>query len=255
MAAPFPEAELGDSSPPPAFGTGLWFPNSWHTLWDHPDYWDWLAANPNDYRDREYPPSDIDANTGLPPRDHQGVEYVPGLQRFSNGSGGQYPPLRWNEPALRHPYGKKRKLAFVWPSDGKRKHSWGRIKDLFSSHGPDIFVSKAGDRPSRNQWRNLCLDATPEDPGFNTHVDLPWARRNRPYDFKERKYQWNGEGRGGNIVWRDATWPRRGADHYEQPLNYRCGHGQWFNMRWSPFGGVALDGYNGVEPRRKGLFR
>jgi hypothetical protein len=95
------------------------------------------------------------------------------------------------------------------------------------------------------------MDSTPEDPGYNTHVDMFWAKRRRPYDFRRRTYRH----RRGDIVWRDATWPRRGPDHYKQPLNYRCEHGRWYNMKWTPFGGAVLEGYNGRTPKRRDIFR
>ncbi|KIV99807.1 uncharacterized protein PV09_08611 [Verruconis gallopava] len=232
----------------------LWFPEVDHRPFDPPNYHDYLRTNPLDTRDLEWDASDIESETGLPPRHHQGVEYMPGHWRDVNGTDipGSGAFVRWNEPPARHPHGKRRRLAFVWPSDGKRKRTWGRWKDIFASKGPDIFVSKLGDRPSRNQWRNKHLDFTPEDPGFNTHVDLPWAKRRKPYDFRERKYR--NKRNPGDVVWRDATWPRRGADHYEQPLNFRCEHGRWFNMRWAPFGGTVLEGYNGYPPRYRGIF-
>lgn len=106
--------------------------------------------------------------------------------------------------------------------------------------------------------RNNFLDITPEDPipGVdlykNTH--MPWTKRSdsTKYDFRERRYR-KPKGRN-DPFWSDATWPRRGADHYKQPLNYRCEHGEWFNLTWSPFGGMPLEGYNGVRLRDRGIF-
>lgn len=249
----WPAGFPGDDGPLPV-GQGIWFPEANHIPFNPPDYIDWLDHNPWDWRDRDYSPSDIEPGTGLPPRQYQGVEYVPDEWRHTNGNGvpGSGHTLRYNEPAVPHPHGKHRRMAYVWPSDGKRKYTWGRWKDILSSKGPDVFVSKLGDRPSRNQWRNKHMDTTPEDPGHNTHVDMCWAKRRKPYDFRSRSYKWS---RPGHIVWRDATWPRRGPDHYKQPLNYKCEHGRWYNMNWSPFGGVVLEGHNGRAPRRRDIFR
>lgn len=251
FAQRWPAGFPGDGGPLHA-GDGLWFPEVFHEPFNPPDYNDWLRHNPHDYRDRLYHPDDIELDTGLPPSHHQGRDYIPGPWRYTNGSNGRGDILRWNEPPLPHPHGKKRRLAFVWPSDGKRKHTWGRWKDILSSRGPDIFVTKHGDRPSRNQWRNNFMDWTPEDQGFNTHIDVPWARRREPYDFRERRYR--RKEHPGDIFWSDATWPRRGADHYKHPLNYRYGHGGWYNMTWAPFGGTVLEGYNSCPPRNRGIF-
>ena len=245
----WPDGLPGDGGP---FNPGgIWFPEFPHEPYNPPDYRDWVRDNPGDFRDRNWDPDDIEPFTGLPPRNHQGMEYVPGAHRWINGSGCPGHIFRWNEPLPPHPYGKKRRNAWVWPSDGKRKRSWGRWKDILEGKGPDIFVTKHGNRPSRNQWKNNFQDETPEDPGFNTHIDMPWAKRRRPYDFRERRYRWP-KGRG-DAFWSDATWPSRGADHYKHPLNFRCEHGRWHNMKWSPFGGVPLEGYN-TRLRDRGTF-
>lgn len=249
--SPWPAGSPDDDGPfHPRDGT--WFPGIFHRPFHPPNYDDWLDHNPDDYRDRKWPAWMINPLTGLPPRNLQGNEYTPGRWRASNGSGGPGHLMRWNEKPLPHAHGKKRRNAWVWPSDGKHKRSWGRWKDIIEGKGPDIFITKHGDRPSRNQWKNNFQDATPEDPGFNTHIDMPWATRTRPYDFRERRYR---RPKGPNdIFWSDATWPSKAADHYKQPINYRCAHGDWFNMTWSPFGGVPMEGYNGVPLRHRGIF-
>lgn len=242
----WPHGVLGDNGPFHS-ANGVWRRPNIHRPYNPPNYDDWDEANPFDYRDRDWAAEDIDPLTGLPPSDHQGVEYRPGHARWANDNGHTPRGVHVNMPVQPHPFGKKRRLAWVWPSDGKRKHTWGRWKDLLEGTGPDIFVTKYGNRPSRNQWKNNFQDLTTDDPGWNTHVDMPWARRRKPYDFRERTYR--RKGGVGDIFWSDATWPRRGADHYKQPINYRCEHGRWFNMAWSTFGGVVLNGYN--NPVRK----
>ena len=250
--ARWPDGAPGDGGPwHPQ--DGLWYPERNHVPFNPPDYYDWLDHDPFDFRDRNWDSRQIDPLTGLPPKHLQGHEYVPGEWRRTNGAERPGNTLRWNIPLPPHPHGKKRRLAWVWPSDGKRKHTWGRWKDVASGEGPDIFVTRHGNRPSRNQWRNKFLDFTPEDPGFNTHRDMPWAKRpeKEAYDFRERVYR---KKKGpGDIFWTDATWPSRGADYYKRPLNFRCERGDWFNLSWAPFGGVVLDEYNG-RPKNRGIF-
>lgn len=85
-----------------------------------------------------------------------------------------------------------RRMAFVWPRDGKRDHTkFGRLKDILQNKGPDIFVSNGlNARPTRNTWANRpWLD---QDDGIVHSIasPMPWARRqrNQSYNFRTRKY-------------------------------------------------------------------
>jgi hypothetical protein len=148
------------------------------------------------------------------------------------------------EPGMRGWFQDGRKLrnvkaskAFIWPKDGKNGTKWGRIKDVFSNKGPDIYVAfgaNKGDcvtnRPTRSQWAGHShLD----DRGINSTLgSAAWTRNaalggRKPglsYDFRTRKYCKPYRG-----MWTDAIW---------QPQPYR-------NERWNPYP-EAIRRFDGV---------
>jgi hypothetical protein len=225
------------------------------------DWWDY-ARIPGDGRDL------VDWHerniwTGLPPDDHQGREYTAGSYPWpdTDGDGGCGGYYHFNRPVrdghLRP--NQKSRRAFVWPSDGKRKSTWGRWKDIAMGTGPDIFVAPRSQRPTRNHWKNRMQDININEQGeIEAQEDasraMPWAKRHKdkPYDFKTRTFRRDRPG-----VWAEAVWPRHEADQYDQPLSYRCRHGDWYNMTWAPFGGVPLPMYSYSRSRkdRKGLWK
>jgi hypothetical protein len=231
-------------------GVHDWVP--WHVPYEPPTgldlYWD--HSDPND-------DSDIgnlhlrNDWTGLPPRDHQGFEYRWGRWPDTNGDGGPGDYFHQNAPLAP---GERRRKQFVWPSDGKRKSTWGRWKDLIDSKGPDIFVTNQGHRPTRNQWRNNYQDFDHLESPWEAQRAMPWAKRHseKPYEFRTRRYRRERPG-----AWSDAVWPRHEADQFDQPLSYKCRHGDWYNMKWAPFGGVPLPGYSYHRRGRdrKGLWK
>lgn len=169
----FPEGFPGDGGPLREVD-GVWFRPNVHNHFNPPNYDDWMATNPDDFRDRNWPGNAVEPHTGLPPPNHQGMEYTPGEWRHTNGDGRRGNMLRWNEPRMRDPHGNERRMQFVWPSDGKRKYTWGRWKDILSDKGPDIYVTKQGDRPSRNQCETFsllirCADNAPKICRSHTH--------------------------------------------------------------------------------------
>jgi hypothetical protein len=225
------------------------------------DWWDY-ARLPSDDRNL-WDSHERNGWTGLPPDDHQGREYTAGPYPWpdTNGDSGCGGYNHINRPVhdeqLRS--NQKSRRAFIWPSDGKRKGTWGRWKDFAMGTGPDIFVAPQNQRPTRNHWKNRMQDLNINEQGkIETREDasraMPWARRekDRPYDFKARKFRRDRPG-----VWAEAVWPRYDADQYDQPLAYRCRHGDWYNMRWAPFGGVQLPmySYNRSRKDRKGLWK
>jgi hypothetical protein len=200
--------------------------------------------------------------TGLPPIDHQGREYSQGPYPWwpdTNGDGGPGFYYRRNI-AVRDahlPSKLRMRRAFIWPSDGKRKSTWGRWKDLASKKGPDIYVAPLSQRPTRNHWKNRMQDFNLNELGeIESREDasraMPWANRylDKPYDFRTRKFRRDRPG-----VWADAVWPRHDADQFDQPLSYRCRHDEWYNMRWAPFGGVPLPQYSFHRNSRKGIWK
>ncbi|KAE9969108.1 hypothetical protein EG328_007062 [Venturia inaequalis] len=138
-----------------------------------------------------------------------------------------------NNPHLR---GKRGGLAFVWPRDGKRNTTFGRLKDVLGDKGPDIFVTKNGARPLKTSWTNRRF-TTPDDPDAwlrdDTRKPMFWAKRgaDESYDFRTRKY-----GETDRFTWTDALWMqptgRKGEHQSKQnyPLAYKCSHGRWYQM-------------------------
>lgn len=108
-----------------------------------------------------------------------------------------------NNPHLR---GKRGGLAFVWPRDGKRNTTFGRLKDVLGDKGPDIFVMKNGARPLKTSWTNRRF-TTPDDPDAwlrdDTRRPMVWAKResDEAYDFRTRRY-----GDTNRFTWTDALW-------------------------------------------------
>jgi hypothetical protein len=162
------------------------------------------------------------------------MQYQPTAHPFYQGHFRRH--KRWNEP---DPYLQKcgrGNLAFVWPRDGKRNTTSGRLADIASGKGPDIFVMRNGARPLRSSWANRRPTST-HDPDFgipdDTRGSMPWARRygEDKYDFRTRKY-----GRDNRYTWADAYWKqatgKKGERQSKQnfPMAYKCNHGRWYQM-------------------------
>ena len=137
----------------------------------------------------------------------------PRRKPFVFGIHGPIPP--------RHP--RKRAGQMVWPRD-KKLTSWGRLKDVFTGKGPDIWCSRRGSlgphRPVWSNWRtrenhppsewdNLGYLYANEEGGHH------WFGAERPdnvsYDFKKRRYRVRDE-RG----WSDVKYDRK-----NRPIYYR----------------------------------
>jgi hypothetical protein len=185
--------------------------------------------------------------TGLPPQDCQGFDY----KNAGRWTGPSYTPEGLRDPGeywVNAPKPPGTRKVFVWPSDGKRKSTWGRCKDILQNKGPDIFVATQGQRPIRDRWKNNDQDWYINDDFIGP---MPWARRtpDKPYDFRTRKYR-----RPKKHTWSDAVWPAWDADNQEFPKSYRCRHGDWHNMAWAPFNGTQLPGHS-YPARDKGLWK
>lgn len=122
---------------------------------------------------------------------------------------------------------KKSAKAFIWPKDGRNGSTWGRVKDILTGNGPDVFVAFGanksdcvGNRPSRAQWSgHVNLDDTGLAKGFNHEKFAPWTVKwpgARPpgmcYDFHTRKY-----GPERTRMWTDAIWQKE--PHKNRKLN------------------------------------
>ena len=139
---------------------------------------------------------------------------------------------------LRHVKASK---AFIWPKDGKNGTTWGRMKDVLTGKGPDIFLAfgaNKGDcvfnRPTRAQWSgHVNLDDTDLDGGFNHRKFAPWTTKGAlggrmpglGYDFRTRRYR--PEYRN---MWTDAVWQADKKENKRNPYPeaLRDRHGRWW---------------------------
>ena len=147
-------------------------------------------------------------------------------------------------------YSKKRQM--VWPRDKKQKgaHTWGRLTDIFTGKGPDIWIGRQySNGPHRPVWSGWKTPGRyPEDTlvwdnlGYqyrkdNTVRPPTWARRSKDekYDFRSRTYR---RPRAG--VWSDVKWsnfkPHMALYHRDRngfavvEPEYDDG---WFNLEYS----------------------
>jgi hypothetical protein len=134
----------------------------------------------------------------------------------------------------------KASKAFIWPKDGKRGSTWGRMKDVLQNKGPDIFVAFGArptdcvsNRPPRAQWSgHTNLDDTGMTFSFNSRKFSPFARtglgsrsHHVAYDFRTRKHT-----RLNQDMWTDAVWqqePYKNRKWNSYPEAVRRWDGQW----------------------------
>jgi hypothetical protein len=162
---------------------------------------------------------------------HRQAEYVRGQPGVSRG---------WYQDG-RKLRNVKASKAFIWPKDGKRGSTWGRMKDVLQNKGPDIFVAFGArptdcvsNRPTRSQWsRHNHLDDRGKTFSFGSRKFAPFARAGLgsrspqlSYDFRTRKYTrpyWD--------TWTDAIWqqePYKNRKWNSYPEAIRDVHGHWF---------------------------
>ncbi|KAL6705732.1 hypothetical protein ACN47E_006369 [Coniothyrium glycines] len=131
--------------------------------------------------------------------------------------------------------------AFIWPKDGRNGSTWGRMKDVLSGKGPDVFIAfgaTKGDcvanRPSRAQWSgHTNLDDRALAKGFNHQKSAQWTVKGPGgrapglcYDFRTRKH-----GPRNPYMWTDAIWqqePYTNKAWNMFPHAIRNESGQWF---------------------------
>jgi hypothetical protein len=162
---------------------------------------------------------------------HRTAEYVRGEPGVSRG---------WYQDG-RKLRNVKASKAFIWPKDGKRGSTWGRMKDVLQNKGPDIFVAFGArptdcvsNRPPRAQWSGHShLDDRGMTFSFNSKKFAPFARAGLGsrshgvrYDFATRKYTTPYRG-----MWSDAIWqqePHKKDKWHKYPEALRTVDGHWW---------------------------
>ena len=141
----------------------------------------------------------------------------------------------------RRPRTSQSKPQWVWPKD-KHQSFGGRLKDVLSGKGPDIFINLKGDpgphRSVWSGWNQHGLTCNINQYGYTT-VPALWSERNhhgerfgamplpksaerreregQVYDFRKRRYQ-----RKGRADWSDA---HRSRENPERVLYARDRYG------------------------------
>ncbi|KAF7945592.1 uncharacterized protein EAE97_004630 [Botrytis byssoidea] len=116
---------------------------------------------------------------------------------------------------------KKKNLQFIWPKDGPKGRGHrgflGRLNNVVTNKGPDIFVGKQGSRISPDRWQNW--DSYHDEHKHKQEVTGAFSRDFKRYDPHTRKYveweqaqDWNGYGIG-NHAW---EYPRLNLDEYNK---------------------------------------
>ena len=135
---------------------------------------------------------------------------------------------------------KGKKPQMVWPRDKKQKgaHTWGRLTDIFTGKGPDIWIGRQySSGPHRPVWSGW------KTPGYYPEGKLVWDNLGYPY----RKYD--------TVL--PPSWARRGKDEkydFRSRTYRRPRAGVWSDVKWSNFEPhMALyhrdrDGFAVVEP-------
>jgi hypothetical protein len=128
---------------------------------------------------------------------------------------------------------------FIWPKDGRNGSTWGRMKDILQSKGPDIHVAFSADkrdymsnRPSRARWsRHSNLDDRDRDSALK--YELPWVGRrgtDKCYDFRTRTFV-----SPYKNMWTDALWSEEPNNDYAYPYATRDYRGEWSQYCMDPF--------------------
>ncbi|KAB8297650.1 hypothetical protein EYC80_001458 [Monilinia laxa] len=124
----------------------------------------------------------------------------------------------------------KKNLQFIWPKDGPkgREHRgfWGRLNNIVTNRGPDIYVGKQGSRIRPDRWQNW--DSYHDEYKHVHEVTGPCSRGFKRYDPYTRKYveweqeqDWNGYGIEDN----PGEYPRLTKDELHKIYRaYHRGH-------------------------------
>jgi hypothetical protein len=160
----------------------------------------------------------------------------------------------------------KSSYAFVWPKDGKRGSTFGRVKDIFQNSGPDIYLTKNADkldymanRPARDRWAGWPEFLHPLDPkawnSMNSKKYAPWVQKGmlggrspgKSYDYHTRKYDTPHMGMHTGAVWGQMGWKN---DQQPEAMRDMWGHWrqdpQWYPWPW---GGPWENGLGRTDPQ------
>jgi len=156
---------------------------------------------------------------------------------------------RWHQGPKNLPHFKPHKY-WIRPHDGKRPGAMGRLKDVLTGEGADVFITLSGDkrtlmrdRPQRWMWTGWGLSPTEVEDRRRFDMDfreqdLEGAFEGRKtagkrgmqplYDFRSRKYWTLGRVmRDPSSIWQNAHWPEGASRQSQMPLSWRDGNGKW----------------------------
>jgi hypothetical protein len=176
--------------------------------------------------------------------------HLPDLHMFVPAVGGfKHKTARYNRnPGHRGWYQDGRRLrhvktskAFIWPKDGKNGSSWGRVKDIFSNSGPDMYVA-FGARPTdcvsscppRSQWAGYPHLDESGTHSFNSQKSAPWTKSSMlggrqyglSYDFRTRKHSKPNQSTWTDAIWQQEPYKNRKLNSYPEAV--RMLDGLWF---------------------------
>ena len=156
----------------------------------------------------------------------------------------------------RHAHGKKNrepspKKYWARPADGKRRGTLGRLLDVLTGEGPDVFIvltksrgTLQEDLPRRAQWSRweaLSYDddhhgrCRGEERGYArsepSQFERSGAKQRGKYNFQTRKYEEDAHiarNRMHDGCWTDTRWPDGARRGDMNPQSFRDGRGQWW---------------------------
>jgi hypothetical protein len=141
---------------------------------------------------------------------------------------------------------RKPHYAFIWPKDGRNGSNFGRMKDILSGKGPDMFVSVSVDkedymfnRPRRSRWaKQTELDDRDWTPNPKNPPWVREAREGKKYDFATRTYRypdWK--------MFSDAYWYNTSSKKFPWPRAWRDMDGGWIQHNPNAF----MDAMNAAD--------
>ena len=161
---------------------------------------------------------------GTSPSNYSIDSWVDDLPELSDFFPPDYIPADFDIPnPRRRRQHNDRKYCFVWPKDGRNGSKSGRMKDIITGRGPDIYVVSSPDvrsrlnMPTRGQWTQWN-EKYPWAARYFPPRSAPWAQRSphHRYDYRRRRYCVPDE-----LTWTNAHWPRSSAPHSRFPLAFQ----------------------------------
>lgn len=133
-----------------------------------------------------------------------------------------------------HP--RKKAHQWVWPRDGKGTSiwSWGRLKDVLTDKGPDMYLTTRGSPgPHRPVWSNWKHEDGIENLGYayDHREDDLFHRRpsSQKYNFETRRYEpWNPH------MLSDVKWCKGPGCRKKAKIYTRGAFGEeWWHPQWT----------------------